>query len=156
MGEDVYEKPFTVVICKPEDVPPENETSKPLGRHLEGYRIGFDLGASDRKVSAVIDGRVVYSEAIEWNPRVQSDPEYHYREIMSAIQKAAQKLPRLDSVGGSAAGIYIDNRVRIASLFRGIPKSEYHRARNLFIRIQEELGGCDERLHKQKTAQRGA
>jgi predicted NBD/HSP70 family sugar kinase len=140
MGEDVYDKPFTVVICKPEEVPPEMETSKPLGRHLEGNRIGFDLGASDRKVSAVIDGNVVFSEEVEWNPRVQSDPEYHYREIMTAIQKAAQKLPTLDSVGGSAAGIYIDNRVRIASLFRGIPKSDYHKARNLFIRIQNELG----------------
>lgn len=140
MGEDVYDKTFTVVVCKPEDVPPEKEASKPLGRNLEGYRIGFDLGASDRKVSALINGKVVFSEEVEWNPRVQTDPEYHFREIVSAIQNAAQKLPELDAVGGSAAGIYIDNRVRIASLFRGIPKNEYYKARNLFIRIQDEIG----------------
>lgn len=140
MGDDVFEKSFTVVVCEPEDVPPEKETSKPLGRHLEGNRIGFDLGASDRKTSAVIDGEAVFSEEVEWNPRVQTDPEYHYQEIMSGIRLAAKKLPVLDAIGGSAAGIYVDNRVRIASLFRGIPKNEYHKVRNLFLRIQAEIG----------------
>ncbi|MFN2232584.1 MAG: ROK family protein [Anaerolineales bacterium] len=140
MGEDVYEKQFTVVVCDPEDVPTESESSKPLGRHLQGCRIGFDLGASDRKVSAVINGEAVFSEEVEWEPRTHSDPEYHYHEIMSAIQKAAQKMPALDAVGGSAAGIYINNRMRVASLFRGIPKSDYHKARNLFLRIQQEIG----------------
>ena len=46
MGEQVYEKTFTVVACKPSEVPPVRETGKQLGRHLAGCRIGFDLGAS--------------------------------------------------------------------------------------------------------------
>jgi predicted NBD/HSP70 family sugar kinase len=140
MQNDVYEKPFSVIACEPEEVPAENEASQPLGRHLDGCRIGFDLGASDRKSSAVIDGQAVYSEEVIWEPKEQIDPEYHYREIMASLSAAAEKMPRVDAVGGSAAGIYIDNRVRIASLFRGIPKEKYERVRNLFLRIRDELG----------------
>jgi len=140
MGEDVYEKTFTVVSCDPSEVPAERESGKPLGRHLDGCRIGFDLGASDRKVSAVVDGKAVFSEEVVWEPRTQSDPEYHYREIMAALKKAASKMPRVDAIGGSAAGVYINNRVRIASLFRGVPKDRYDEVRNLFLRIRDEMG----------------
>ncbi len=140
MGEDVYEQPFTVIACDPEQVPAEKEGSKPLGRHLDGCRIGFDLGASDRKVSAVVDGEPVFSEEVVWDPRSQSDPAYHYREIKSALQAAAAKMPRVDAIGGSAAGIYINNQVRIASLFRGIPKERYGEVRTLFLRLRQEMG----------------
>jgi len=139
MGEDVYEETFTVVPCDPDDVPAESERGKPLGGHLGGCRIGFDLGASDRKVSAVIEGQAVFSEEVVWEPKNQNDPEYHCREIMSALKKAAEQMPRVDAIGGSAAGIYIDNRVRIASLFRGIPKERYDEVRSLFLRIQDEM-----------------
>jgi hypothetical protein len=74
MGEDVYEQPFTVIPCRPEDTPAEKESGAPLGRHLDGCRIGFDLGASDRKVSAVVDGEAVFSQEVVWDPRNQSDP----------------------------------------------------------------------------------
>jgi predicted NBD/HSP70 family sugar kinase len=107
---------------------------------MDGYRIGFDLGASDRKVSAVINGEAIYSEEVAWEPRLQSDPGYHYQEIMSALNTAAEKMPHVEAIGGSAAGIYIDNRVRIASLFRGIPAERYDEVRNLFIRIRDEMG----------------
>jgi len=140
LGEDVYEKPFTVVPCAPGDVPAERETGQPLGRHLDGYRIGFDLGASDRKVSAVVNGQVVFSEEVVWEPGKQSDPQYHYDEIVAALRKAASQMPRVDAIGGSAAGIYVNNRVRIASLFRGVPKERYEEVRNLFLRIRDELG----------------
>jgi predicted NBD/HSP70 family sugar kinase len=140
MGDDIYSHPFSVVPCDPPEVPAERETGKPLGRHLDGCRIGFDLGASDRKVSAVINGEPVYSEEVVWEPGVQSDPEYHYREIMSALNTAAAKLPRVDAIGGSAAGVYVDNRVRVASLFRGVPQERYDRVRDLFLRIQDEMG----------------
>ncbi len=140
MEKDVYERAFTVVSCDPAEVPLDKESGEPLGRHLDGCRIGFDLGASDRKSSAVIDGEAVFSEEIIWDPKVQSDPDYHYREIMKSINAAAAKMPRLEAIGGSAAGIYIDNRVRIASLFRGIPAERYDEVRNLFIRIRDEMG----------------
>jgi predicted NBD/HSP70 family sugar kinase len=132
MGRDVYKRPFTVVSCDPGEVPAELESGEPLGGHLDGCRIGFDLGASDRKVTAVINGEVVFSE--------ETDPDYHYGEVMKALKAAAARMPRLGAIGGSAAGVYIDNRVRIASLFRGIPAERYHEVRNLFIRIQDEMG----------------
>ncbi len=140
MGEDVYARPFTVVPCDPADVPPARESGRQLGRHLEGCRIGFDLGASDRKVSAVIDGEAVYSEEVVWEPAIQSDPAYHYREIMAGLRAAAAQLPRVDAIGGSAAGIYVDNQVRVASLFRGVPKERYGEVRSLFLRIRDAMG----------------
>ena len=105
MGEQVYEQPFQVVECAPQDVPATSDTGRLLGRHLNGCRIGFDLGASDRKVSAVVDGKVVYSEEVVWEPRKHADPEYHYREIVSALKRAAREIASVDAIGGSAAPI---------------------------------------------------
>jgi len=139
MGEQVYEQPFTVVGCAPDEVPDTHETGKPLGRHLNGCRIGFDLGASDRKVSAVMDGKVVFSEEVIWEPRRQTDPDYHYREILTALKTAAARLPRVDAIGGSSAGIIIDNRPMVASLFRGIPVERFHEIKDLFNRIRREM-----------------
>lgn len=140
MGEDVYEKTFTVVPCRAEDVPAERESTQPLGRHLEGCRIGFDLGASDRKVSAVVDGEAVYSEEVVWEPRKHSDPSYHYNEVVTALRTAASKMPRVDAIGGSAAGVYINNRVRVASLFRAVDRERFHEVADMFLRIRDEFG----------------
>ena len=58
----VYEKPFEIIYVEnAKDAPKENDASSPIGRHLDGCRIGFDAGGSDRKVSAVVDGETVYS-----------------------------------------------------------------------------------------------
>jgi predicted NBD/HSP70 family sugar kinase len=137
----VYEHPFTVEIVAAEDAPSEKESSIPLGRHLDGCRVGFDLGASDRKASAVIDGEVVFSEEVVWDPRPQTDPNYHYDGVLDSIRRAAAHLPRLDAVGGSAAGVYINNRARVASLYRGVPKDQFDSdIAGMFIRIGQELG----------------
>lgn len=140
MGEQVYEKKFEVVICDAEEVPASRETGKRLGRHLEGSRIGFDLGASDRKVSAVVDGTPIYSEEVVWEPRKHADPEYHRREILTALKTAAAKMSRVEAIGGSSAGIYIDNRPMVASLFRAIPPEQYNEIKNMFLNIRAELG----------------
>jgi predicted NBD/HSP70 family sugar kinase len=139
MGEQVYQRPFRVVACDPSEVPPARESGRPLGRHLDGCRIGFDLGASDRKVSAVMNGEVVFSEEVIWEPKKHADPDYHYREIMSSLQTAAARLPRVDAIGGSSAGIFIDNRPMVASLFRGVPSERLGEVRELFLRIRREL-----------------
>jgi len=139
MGEQVYEQPFTVEICAPDEVPPPHEDGEILGRHLDGCRVGFDLGASDRKVSAVVDGRVVYSEEVIWEPRKHTDPDYHYTEIMAALNTAISKMGRVDAIGGSSAGIFINNRPMVASLFRGIAAGRFQEVKNLFLRIREEL-----------------
>lgn len=140
MGREIYDMPFTVIVCSSQEVPAAQEKGKPLGRHLDGCRIGFDLGASDRKVSAVVAGEPIYSEEVVWEPSHQRDPLYHYREIMAALNAAAAKMERVDAIGGSAAGVYVDNQVRVASLFRGVPKERYEEVRTLFLRIRDEMG----------------
>lgn len=139
MSEQVYQRPFEVICCAADEVHAARETGKLLGRHLKGHRIGFDLGASDRKVSAVVDGKVIYSEEVIWDPRNHNDPGYHYSEIMMALKTAASKMDRVDAIGGSSAGIYIGNSPKVASLFRGIPKERFDEIRDMFHRIQNEL-----------------
>jgi predicted NBD/HSP70 family sugar kinase len=138
----VYAKDFTVEITAPEDVPQALESTVSLGGHLDGCRIGFDLGASDRKVSAVIDGEAVFTEEVVWDPRNATDPQYHFDELTKAFNSAAKHLPRIDAIGGSAAGVYIDNRPRVASLYRGIPKELFDaKTVNLFFDLQKAFGG---------------
>ncbi len=140
IGQDVYERPFEVVPCAAEAAPPAREGGKALGGHLDGCRIGFDLGASDRKVSAVVDGQAVFSEEVIWEPRKHADPEYHYREVTAALRSAAAAMPRVDAIGGSSAGIFINNRPMVASLFRAVPAERYGEIRSLFQRIRDEWG----------------
>ena len=139
MGQDVYEHDFTIVHCSAADAPAQKESTVPLGRHLEGYRIGFDLGASDRKVSAVVNGEAIFSEEVVWEPRKQTDPSYHYNEILTALKTAASKMPRVDAIGGSSAGVIINSRPMIASLFRGIPKDRFGEVKSLFHRLAKEF-----------------
>lgn len=135
----IYEKTFTVEINNTENNSAVKKKSVALGGHLEGCRIGFDLGASDRKVSAVIDGKAVFSEEVAWSPGIQADPGYHYHEIMSMLHRAAARMPRIDAIGGSSAGIYINNRVMVASIFRAIrPDLFKSKVKNIFLDIQKE------------------
>lgn len=138
--EKVYEKPFEVVPVAPEDLPAARESATALGGNLDGCRIGFDLGASDYKVAAVRDGEVVYSDEFPWNPKDQTDPEYHYKHLNEGLRKAAEHLPRVDAIGGSSAGVIVDNRFMVASLLRSIPADKLPQARDLFLRLREEWG----------------
>ena len=90
-------------------------------------------------MSAVVDGNPIYSEEVIWEPRQNSDPEYHFREVMASLRAAAGKMPRVDAIGGSSAGIYVDNRPMVASLFRGIPEQRFDEIKNMFLRIRDEL-----------------
>jgi len=137
---NVFEHPFEVLRVA--RVPEEKGTSKAIGRHLDGCRIGFDAGGSDRKVSAVIDGESVYSEEVVWFPKVNSDPQYHYDGIVAALKSAAAHLPRVDAVGVSSAGIYIDNRTMSASLFLQVPKDQFDaKVKDIYIRAITDTFG---------------
>lgn len=139
MGQQVYERPFHIVSCLPDEIPPTSEGGAPPEANVGGCRIGFDLGASDRKVSAILDGQVIYSEEVNWEPGKNADPAYHYHEIMAALNSAASKLPRVDAVGGSSAGIYINDRPMVSSLFRSVPPERFDEVKNLFLRIRDEM-----------------
>ena len=135
----VYGEPFCGKSGS--EIPEPRGLASSLGRNLKGFRIGFDLGGSDRKVAAVIDGEVVFSEETPWDPYHQTDPEYHKAGIMDSIEKAKAHLPRLDAIGGSSAGVFVDNRPRVASLFRGISDSDFtEKISTMFIDVGKELG----------------
>ncbi|OAM90453.1 transcriptional regulator, partial [Termitidicoccus mucosus] len=126
----------------PPPPPPASETAPGIGGHLEGCRIGFDLGGSDRKVAALIDGRVVYSEEIPWNPYFEKNPSYHIDGVQDLLVRAASHLPRVDAIGGSAAGVYVNNEVRVASLFRTVPPELFEqKIRRMFPDLRERWGG---------------
>jgi predicted NBD/HSP70 family sugar kinase len=142
MGERVYGRPMTIESVPYDACPGERESAAPLGRHLDGCRIGFDLGASDRKCAAVIDGQVVFSDEVPWNPAVQSDPQYHYDGVHDSLNRAAAHLPRVDAIGGSAAGVYVANEVRVGSLYRAVPQDKFDtRIRRLFFDLQAAWHG---------------
>jgi predicted NBD/HSP70 family sugar kinase len=137
----IYEKPFTVEYILNKDMPDAFELSNPLGRNLDGYRIGFDAGGSDRKVSAVDNGKSIYSEEIVWHPKLQSDPKYHIEGIKDSILRAASKLPRVDAIGVSSAGIYINNKVMAASLFMKVSETDFNsHIKTIFLDIAKEMG----------------
>jgi predicted NBD/HSP70 family sugar kinase len=135
----VYEQPFEVALHSAATFPEPREAVHFPGGYLRGFRIGFDLGASDYKVAAVVDGEPVWSEEIPWAPGEQSDPEYHYEHIQAGLKMAAAHLPRVDAVGGSSAGIIINRQVRIASLFRSVPQDLFDtKVKGLFDRLAAE------------------
>ncbi len=135
----VYEAPFEV--RKLSTLPHRRAASFRVGGNLKGCRIGFDAGGSDRKVSAVVDGEVVYSEEVLWHPKTESDPSYHFREIVTALRTAASKMPRVDSVGVSSAGVYVDNKAMVASLFLKVDRSRYGAfVRDIYLNAAKEIG----------------
>ena len=139
--ERVYEQPFVVEVVSLENAPKDKSAAAPIGRHLDGCRIGFDAGGSDRKVSAVIDGESVYSEEVVWFPKVTEDPNYHYEGILSAMKTAASYMPRVDAIGVSSAGVYVDNRIMVASLFLKVSDEDFEKkVKNMYIDVAKEIG----------------
>ncbi len=138
---DVYESPFTVEWRPYEEKPGEKDSSLSVGGHTDGCRIGFDAGGSDRKVSAVIDGKAVYSEEVVWFPKTNSDPDYHYNGIVEAFRTAASKMPRVDAIGVSSAGIFVNNRTMLASLFLKVSPEDFNaKVKDIYIRAGKEIG----------------
>lgn len=139
IGTKIFGSPISVESVALESLPPEQGEAMQLGRHLQGCRIGFDLGGSDRKCAAVIDGEVVFSEEIVWDPYFQNDPNYHIEGIHDSLVRAAAHLPRVDAIGGSSAGVIMNNQVRASSLFRGVSAEDYEKhVRNIFNTLKTE------------------
>ena len=138
--QDVYEVPFEVIDCAIADCPKQNEASVSIGGHIEGCRIGFDAGGSDRKVSAVIDGKTVYSEEVVWHPKTETDPQYHFDGIVAAFKTAASKMPRVDGIGVSSAGVFIGNSPMVSSLFISVPREKRDLVKSIYDRAALELG----------------
>ena len=137
---DVFERPFELVLCEERDFPRENEQARSVGGHLEGCRIGFDAGGSDRKVSAVIDGVSVYSEEVVWFPKQSADPSYQYNGIVESFRTAASKMPRVDAIGVSSAGVFVGNSPMVSSLFLKVPRERREEVKSVYDRAAKEIG----------------
>ena len=138
--QKLYEQELQIIDLPLESCPASNESARPIGGHMDGCRIGFDAGGSDRKVSAVIDGECVYSEEVVWFPKVNEDPTYQYNEILSAFRTAASKMPRVDAIGVSSAGVFIGNAPMISSIFYKVPRSKWDYVKTVFDRAAAEIG----------------
>ena len=138
--QQMYEKDLQILDLPLDACPATNEQAEPMGGHLDGCRIGFDAGGSDRKVSAVIDGECVYSEEVIWFPKLNEDPDYHYEHILEAFKTAASKMPRVDAIGVSSAGDYIDNEPRVASLFIKVPRDNWDKVKTIYTRAAAAIG----------------
>ena len=137
---DMFERPLEVIICSEDDFPTANEQPIHVGGHTNGCRIGFDAGGSDRKVSAVIDGETVYSEEVVWHPKTSEDPQYQYDGIVAAFKTAASKMPRVDGIGVSSAGVFIGNAPMVSSIFIRVPRSRREEVKTVYDRAAKEIG----------------
>ena len=141
MGRRTYGRDFRIESVTTLEEVTVPEATAQIGRHLEGCRVGFDLGGSDRKAVALIDGKVVFSEEVPWSPYFESDPTYHIEGVHESIARAAAHLPRVDAIGGSAAGVYVNNEPRVASLFRGVPPDLFdQKIRRMFSTLKQRWG----------------
>ena len=138
--QQLYERELEILDLPLEQCPAANEEAQPIGGYMDGCRIGFDAGGSDRKVSAVIDGECVYSEEVVWFPKLQEDPDYHFQHIVEAFKTAASKMPRVDAIGVSSAGTFIGNAPMVASLFIKVPRSNWDKVKTIYDRAAAEIG----------------
>ncbi|MBE6381958.1 MAG: ROK family protein [Lentisphaerae bacterium] len=139
----IYGRPVEAVIVPYKKMPETNETLQKVKTVADGCRIGFDLGASDFKISALKNGDVVFSKEFPWDPRNNPDPEYHYNMLTAGLKEAAASLPRVDAIGGSTAGTLVGQKMGIASLFRAVKEqnpSKFETAQNMFFRIEKDWG----------------
>ena len=138
--QQLYERELEILDLPLDACPEANEVAEAIGGHMDGCRIGFDAGGSDRKVSAVIDGECVYSEEVVWFPKLQEDPDYHFGHIVEAFKTAASKMPRVDAIGVSSAGTFIGNAPMVASLFIKVPRSNWDKVKTIYDRAAAEIG----------------
>ena len=139
----IYGRPVEAVVVPHSKMPEMTEKPQRVKTVADGCRIGFDLGASDFKISALKDGEVVFSKEFPWDPRNAPDPAYHYARITEGLKEAAAALPRVDAIGGSTAGTLVGQKMGIASLFRAVKEQnpdKFPEAQNLFFRLEKDWG----------------
>lgn len=138
--EKVFDQPFKVHVVNHTLFPKPYFNHMKKGYDVKGCRIGFDAGGSDRKVSAIQDGKVLYSEEVLWYPKLNSNPQYHLDEIIKAFKTAQSYLPRVDAIGISSAGVYVNNETKVASLFIQVDANDYEKVRHIYRDAVSAIG----------------
>ena len=138
--QKLYERELEIIDLPLDKCPEAYEIAQPIGGHLDGCRIGFDAGGSDRKVSAMINGECVYSEEVVWHPKKNPDPNYQYEGILDSFRTAASKMPRVDAIGVSSAGVFVGNAPMISSIFYCVPRDRWDEVKTVFDRAAAEIG----------------
>jgi predicted NBD/HSP70 family sugar kinase len=66
----------------------------------------------------------------------------HWNELNKGLKMIQEKLGgHVDAIGGSSAGVLVDNEFRIASLFRSVPKDKFDSiCRPMMAKLEEEWG----------------
>jgi len=135
----LYQKDFEVISV--DELPTPYEIRKQIGGNYDGCRIGADFGGSDYKISAIIDGETVYSNETVWNPKMNSDPDYHYNGFVAGFKEAMKQLPRVDAIGISTAGLVGNKYVLAAQLYQMVPKELFDKkVRDIWFRAVKEIG----------------
>ena len=83
---------------------------------------------------------MVYSEEVVWHPKVNPDPAYQYAGILDSFRTAASKLPRVDGIGVSSAGVFIGNAPMISSIFYCVPRDRWDEVKTVYDRAAAEIG----------------
>lgn len=136
----IYLEPFEIIITDYNNVPDTLEVATSMQNTQKGSRIGLDIGGSFLKSSAIVDGKLVSNHETPWQPKVNSDPKYHYDFLKKVIMTEMQALKNVDSLGVSAAGVYIDNQVRVASIFISVDDENFSKhIKNILIDLCKEL-----------------
>lgn len=135
----IYDTPFLVENITA--VPKEQLNSKFIGHHLNGYRIGIDVNEFDRKACAIANGKVLYSEEVLWHPLEEEDPDFHFKAIVESIHAAARRLPRIDAIGISTSGIFMDGKLKKSPIFAAVNQEDYEKQiSNLYQRAAKSMG----------------
>jgi len=138
--ERVYDNYFEIVYIPANSAPSENESSSAVNIDKNGNRIGMEINQEFISAVALCNGGLVFSGKEKWEPQANSKPEYHCKFIADMIQKAASKLEKVDCIGVSSAGIHIDNKTMISSLYSLVSDRDFEKKiKNIYIDIASDL-----------------
>jgi len=137
------EVPFKVTVVEnASDLPENKDSPQTCGKNANGCRLAFDLGKSDIKTVSVKDNEVLYSKETEWDV-TNPDPDYHFDAILAELKKAAEKLPKVDAIGGSATGtVSAANEATWCDIFPNVPPKVYKaKVVDIFVRLGKAVAG---------------
>lgn len=119
-------------------------TTQQPGRPKVGKHIGVDLGGSDAKVVALVDGELRHHEKRDWKPKSFREGRQAVSVVCDLVKNALAKsgIDSPDGVGISSAGIVVNDRIMASGIFGGLPAEEFQEwIVPMGERVSEAFGG---------------